>query len=118
MKEAYGTYRKEFSSFDHDLVSMTHGKPGYANLNHMNPGSPISDISDLDETTDLEELLVQGTTAGPQMNPGEIFGTFTLALTATYSYTWMCDIFIFRISYIGSCIYLLACPFHCCSSCR
>lgn len=76
MKEAYGTYRKEFSSFDHDLVSMTHGKPGYANLNHMNPGSPISDVSDLDETTDLEELLVQGTTAGPQMNPGEILWHF------------------------------------------
>lgn len=69
LKDAVGTYKKDMS-FDHDgLLAVVRGKPGYANLNHLNVGSPGSDISDLDDTTDLEELLAQGVSRGPQLHP-------------------------------------------------
>lgn len=77
IKDVYGSYKKEMASkFDSDLVSVvgTRGKPGYANLNHMGVTSPGSDISDIDDTTDLEELLAQGTSKGPQTHPCRLIG--------------------------------------------
>ncbi|GLE01056.1 hypothetical protein PINS_up009869 [Pythium insidiosum] len=82
LKDVYGTYKKEMSAkFDSDIVAVvSRGKPGYANLNHLNVGSPGSDISDMDDTTDLEELLAQGTSKGPQMHPGIVCcGVFSLS---------------------------------------
>ncbi|TMW58285.1 hypothetical protein Poli38472_011873 [Pythium oligandrum] len=71
LKDVYGTYKKEMSAkFDNEIVAVVaRGKPGYANLNHLNVGSPGSDISDMDDTTDLEELLAHGTSKGPQTHP-------------------------------------------------
>lgn len=73
LKDVYGTCKKEMKdTFERsDIVSVvSRSKPGYANLNQLNVGSPGSDISDLDDTTDLEELLAQGSSRGPQTHPG------------------------------------------------
>lgn len=73
LKDVYGTCKKEMKdTFERsDIVSVvSRGKPGYANLNQLNVGSPGSDISELDDTTDLEELLAQGSSRGPQTHPG------------------------------------------------
>ncbi|CEG47353.1 uncharacterized protein PHALS_04236 [Plasmopara halstedii] len=73
--DVYGGLRKEMTAtFDRtDIVSVVSGgKPGYANLKHLNVGSPGSDVSDLGDTADLEELLAQGSSQGPQTHPGII----------------------------------------------
>ncbi|TDH66628.1 hypothetical protein CCR75_007537 [Bremia lactucae] len=75
LKEVYGSLRKEMNAtFDRtDLVTVVSGgKAGYANLKHLNVGSPGSDVSDLGDTADLEELLAQGFSPGPRTHPGII----------------------------------------------
>ncbi|RLN94138.1 hypothetical protein BBJ28_00008330 [Nothophytophthora sp. Chile5] len=63
LPEVYGAYKKEMNAtFDRaDIVSVVSGgKAGYANLKHLNIGSPGSDDSELGDAADLEELLAQG----------------------------------------------------------
>ncbi|RLN87280.1 hypothetical protein BBJ28_00019433 [Nothophytophthora sp. Chile5] len=72
LKEVYGAYKKEMNAtFDRaDIVSVVSGgKAGYANLKHLNIGSPGSDDSELGDAADLEELLAQGSNQGPQTHP-------------------------------------------------
>jgi hypothetical protein len=68
LRDVYATKKEMFDKAD--MLTSTRLKPGYANLNHLNVGSPGSDVSDLDDTTDLEELLAQGTSKGPKTHPG------------------------------------------------
>ena len=60
------------ATFDRtEIISVVSGgKAGYANLKHLHVGSPGSDASDLGDTADLEELLAQGSSQGPQTHPG------------------------------------------------
>lgn len=94
LKDVYGTCKKEMTaSFDRsDLVAaVTRGKPGYANLNQLNVGSPGSDMSDMDDTADLEELLAQGSTKGPQMHPGAACECSCYTLVGIGRLTTLCD---------------------------
>ena len=74
LKDVYGDLRKEMTAtFDRkDMVAVvTGGKAAeYANLKHLHVGSPPSDVSDLGEATDLDELLAMGSSQGPQTHPG------------------------------------------------
>uniref|UniRef100_M4BJ18 Transmembrane protein n=1 Tax=Hyaloperonospora arabidopsidis (strain Emoy2) TaxID=559515 RepID=M4BJ18_HYAAE len=56
------------------VAVVTGGKAAeYANLKHLHVGSPPSDVSDLGEATDLDELLAMGSSQGPQTHPGIIW---------------------------------------------